>query len=180
MYLAQQLPDGTSAGIVVRKSAKERLATTCFRGAGVSKAGNFSAWESAEKLFGTYGVTARLLAHLAELWVKRDFDTHSVEIELPSRIGWGSTDHLMNYRPEELEEFKPNSRSTALRVKPSLKHLTAAQTHCLTVVFELKMERGHPVAVIHSVYPGRDIGELEGDVTEREQIVFFDWDHPGE
>jgi hypothetical protein len=30
------------------------------------------------------------------------------------------------------------------------------------------------------MYPGPDIGELVGDVSARENVVFFDWNHPGE
>jgi hypothetical protein len=31
---------------------------------------------------------------------------------------------------------------------------------------------------IHSIYTGPDIGQLWGDVTERENAVFLDWENP--
>jgi len=34
--------------------------------------------------------------------------------------------------------------------------------------------------VIKSIYPGNDIGDLEGNITKREGVVFFDSNHPGE
>jgi hypothetical protein len=46
-------------------------------------------------------------------------------------------------------------------------------------VYELKREDGDLVAIIHSIYPGKDIGPLSGDLTASQNIVMFDWKHPG-
>jgi hypothetical protein len=57
----------------------------------------------------------------------------------------------------------------------------APLTNKLTVVFEFQLateDRPH-LMIVHSLYPGEDIGELSGDITENEGRVFFDWDHPG-
>jgi hypothetical protein len=34
--------------------------------------------------------------------------------------------------------------------------------------------------MLYTVYPGRDVGELVGNVSEREKVLFLDWDAPGE
>ena len=49
----------------------------------------------------------------------------------------------------------------------------------VTLVLEFKSEYDSPVAVIHSLYPGHDVGDLEGDMTVREDRVWFNWNHPG-
>jgi hypothetical protein len=180
MLILKKLPDGTFAKIVVRKSAEERLAKTCFRGTDVKKAGNFSLWNSCEELFSDRLVLGRFLFDIDELWKERDFSTHSTSILHDTYVGWESTDWFENYVPDDVEWFQPNRNSSAFRVKSDRLDLPAPKTCNLTIVFEFKEERDRPVAVVHSIYPGDDIGELKGNVTERESRFFFDWNHPGE
>lgn len=181
MFICKNLVEGTPATIVVRKMTKNRLRETCFRGTGMKKAGNFSRWNSAKELFRDKVVLEWFLGHIAELCYKVDVGTYSCCLRsYPGHVGWESTDWLRKYDSEDLEEFVLNRKSTGLRVKFDRVDLRAPKTCSLTIVFELKEEHRRPVAVIHSIYPGEDVGELVGNVTERESRVFFDWDHPGE
>ena len=94
-------------------------------------------------------------------------------------VGWPGTDELTKYKPEDLEEFSPNRHSKALRVKKDRLDLLVPLTNFVTLVYELRPERYQTAIIVHSMYPGKDIGELHGNITEREKVVFFDWDHPG-
>ena len=95
-------------------------------------------------------------------------------------VGWESTSALSDYKEDDLERFTINRRSKGLRVKMCRTDLLAPKTCELTIVYELKIEDDKLVAIIHSIYPGQDIGELRGNVTVREKRVFFDWNHPGQ
>ncbi len=177
-YKTCVLPNETDIKLVVRDVTEKRLSGTCFCGQDVGFAGNFSRWASVRNLLGDPIVTRELLADLYERCLTKDLGTHSIEIDYHSMVGWSSTAPRGDYRAEDLEPFQPNRRSVALRVKSDTGFL-APRTSKLTIVFEFKFECRLPVAVIHSIYPGKDVGELSGDVTEREGVVFFDWSHPG-
>lgn len=179
MYIGKTLKSGRSAAIIVRRSTEERLQTKCFRGTSLPLAGNFLRWGSAEELFRDREVMERFIAELDELWSKQEFGTHSLSIAHSMPVGWESTASLPNYTEADLEEFDLNRRSWGLRVKPTRTDLLAPKTNDFTVVFQFKPEDSKAVAIVHSIYPGSDVGELNGDVTAREKRVFFDWSHPG-
>ncbi len=180
MFIEKNLKSGVIAAIVVRSTTKNRLDTKCFRGTSEVLAGNFCLWNSAEELFSDREVMGHFLAELDEMWLAQNFGTHSVGVVYPTHVGWESTSPLKNYDEKDLEQFDLNRQSWGLRVKPASIDLLAPQTNELTIVYEFKSEDDRPVAVVHSIYPGKDIGELYGDVTDREQRVFFDWFHPGQ
>jgi hypothetical protein len=180
MRIQLNLNSGVLATVVVRQRTKDRLRTKCFRGASLPYAGNFDFWTSAEQVFGDALVQEEFADELDELLTKSDFKTHSVNIDHDQIVGWASTSPSDKYQMSALERFSLNRKSTGLRVKPSRTDLLAPRTKKLTIVFEFKLENDNPVAVVHSIYPGADIGELEGDMTHRERCVFFDWDHPGD
>ncbi len=180
MYMRNKLKCGVPLTVIVRQNTTKRLWTRCFRGTSIARAGNFSQWGTAEDLFADGLVWEALLAECDDLWQKMDFGTHSLNITHVQLIGWESTAPLANYSSDALEPFDLNRRSHGLRVKQSRTDLLAPRTRELTIVFEFKQERSRPVVVVHSIYPGFDIGELVDDVTEREGRIFFDWSHPGE
>jgi hypothetical protein len=157
----------------------KRLKTTCFRGRGLKLAGNFQLWESVEDVM-SGDVLTNLLDNALELWRTRDFGTHSLQLKMPTEVGWESTAAKRNFLVDELERFKPNKHSCAERVRPHHVKCLAPLTRDLTIVYEIKDQRREPKVTIRSIYPGVDIGELDGDVTKREGRVFFDWNYPGE
>ena len=165
--------------IVVRRDTELRLRKTCFRGKDEKLAGNFSAYGDCMELFIDPKIVAGLMSD-ATIGLALGDTTRSVFIPAGKQVGWEGTDCLANYVDEDLEPFSPNHKSRAFRVKTDLTTLTAPRTDLVTIVYEVKNE-GHQIAiVVHSIYPGLDIGELDGDVTERESRVFFDLNHPGE
>lgn len=185
MKLIRNLVDGQSVCIVARTSTKQRLSTTCFRIDDDQQlktlAGNFARWRCIEDILNDHWVGKEFLLEVAQLLKEKDCTTvHSVEIPHADSVGWSSTAPLREWRKfPDLERFQLNNKCYGLRVSPNRTDVLAPVTHCLTLVFELKIEVNKPVVIIHSVYPGVDIGYLVGNVTEREQCVFFDWSHKG-
>lgn len=172
-------PGGLSLLIFCNFKDEDRLNRTHFRGRGLKQAGNFKLWQSLEEMF--KGTLRNMLADDAwERWAEQDFGTSSSVFLMPVNVGWESTLDQKLCRPDELEEFAPNRRSTALRVRTDLEDRLAPLTREITVIYELSEQRGEPKVTIWSLYPGTDIGELNGDITKREGRVFFDWNHPGE
>lgn len=181
MFITRKLKNsGVRVAIIARGTTEDRLRTTCFRGNSLRLAGNFSRWHTVNEVFSEPEVIGQFLASLEEDWEKRDFGTTSVSFMCSTPVGWESTDRLDKYTAEDLEPYRPNRKSSALRVKPTRTDLLAPATSELTIVYELKAEEGEPVAIIHSIYPGSDVGDLKGDFTKRENRVFFDWNHPGQ
>ena len=179
MHLQRTLKDGTSLSLVMRQVTSNRLSLTCFRGRKIRCAGNFSMWSGPEPMFRNNLVRAEFNRHLSEMFTKDEFGTHSVTIESFQVVGWESTAPLKDFDENQLEPFEPNRHSSALRVRRDLENILAPQTNKVTIVFEFKREGEAAAAIIHSIYPGNDVGELDGDLTDREQCVFFDFDHPG-
>ena len=157
-----------------------------FRGQEQRLAGNFSRWVNVRHLFLDRGVIDNFLEGLDEIWSEskegEELSTNSFNLEYESMVGWECTDEYDIYEPEELESFEPNEDSTAMMVKFDRHTLLAPRTKLITIVFEFIADRPKSVAkvFVHRVYPGRDIGELFGDITLRERRVFFNLDHPGE
>jgi hypothetical protein len=166
--------------IVVRKHVEERLANRCFRGRHIRRAGNFFEYSSANGLFAVKHIFDEFVKEVVKRWEAQELDTRAVTIESASDVGWESTTPLSNFKDDDLELFELNRRATGLRVKLGRTDIRAPKTRDVTIVFAIKNENNYPTAVIFSIYPGVDVGELEDDVTEREGRAFFDWNHPGE
>lgn len=175
MFERHRLPGGGWIRIVVRGRTSRRLETTCFRGRQHALAGNFSRWGSADELFHDPLVLRRLLRDC----VDAEYGTNRMSLRYDEFVGWSSVDQRFGYPDDALEEFHPNRVSVALRIKRERSEYLAPRTDWLTIIYELKQEDIGLVAVIHSVYPGDDIGELSGDITEREGCIFFYWDARG-
>ncbi len=179
--------------LIFPRPTRERLATTCFRGRNVCRAGNFFAWERFEALF--HDLRDDIIDSARET-IREDGNflvmnpgaklCDSFEIEYETPVGWESTDALERYREDELVPFRPNDRSYGQRVRDELADRRPAPlTPFVTFIADFRREphKKSPDPVwfifIRSIYPGRDIGELKDDITVREKVVFFDWEHPG-
>ncbi len=169
--------DGRKVLIIVRSITERRLSNTCFRGIGRPLAGNFSRWGNATQLFGDKLITSMLVED-AERAICDGSYSWSISYDIKRVVGWSSTDDLVRYRPEDLTRFSLNSRATGLKVGPDF---MAPKTSFVTLSCEVKIDDVPPqvVVIVHSIYPGRDIGGLVGDVSNREGIAFFDWDAIG-
>lgn len=163
--------------VIVRDATKQRLKDKCFRDQ-KKLAGNFSHWKNVEEVLGNSLVLESLLTHVSESqkgWVGNG----RCCIDLSCTLGWESTDDAGKYQSDDLEEFFPSRSSRALRVKLNQTHLLAPKTSNVSISYEARFEGDFLVVVIHSMYPGVDIGKLNGDITGKTGRVFFDWDHPG-
>lgn len=165
-----------------------RLWRTCFRGRGVRQAGNFFRWENFDQLMAEQGELIRTLIREAILQEsarqpETPTFTESIWIDCEVLVGWTSTVARVAYGQNELEVFHPNRHSTALRVRRDSGHY-APRTSLLTLVcgfhFDQLADRREWSVTVYSVYPGEDIGELRGDITAREGVAFFGWEHPGQ
>jgi len=179
MHFSDKLACGATVKVIVPQQTEARLAGTCFRGISLKKAGNFKLWESATELFQDQTVVRLLLEELDSQWVEGELGVFSATFIHPEQIGWESTSPISAEVADALEPFNLNRHSTGLRVRADRTDMLAPLTHGLTVIYELKDDCGGPISIIRSIYPGADVGELDGDVTNREQRYFYGWEHPG-
>ncbi len=143
-----------------------------------SAAANFKLWSSPRHLWSDAEVQQKFLDHVVQAFAEGAKGTESCSLSLSIPVGWSGTDDVTRYERDTLELFQPNKRSDAFRVRKERTDLKAPETQELTFIYRI-IERESPAIQIYSLYPGRDIGELEGNITEREKVVFFDWDHAG-
>jgi hypothetical protein len=180
MRIQRNFQDGANITILVPLSVRLRLFKTCFRGKHRKLAGNFCLWDWVWSFFSDPLVVDEFVASLEEIRNNQEFGKWSLTIEHNVPVGWESTDRTELYHNEDLEEFHPNRKSSALRVRPDRTDLRAPLTNKFTIVFDFHFEKEkHLFVVVRSIYPGVDVGELKGNITAREQRVFFTWDHPG-
>lgn len=179
MHLIKKLGGSNTVSIVMRKKAQDRLKGTCFRGFDVHQAGNFMVWRTPDEVFADEIILQQFLETLHEDFVEGFFGTSSVEISHDNIIGWDSTVPCDIANGIALECIK-FGRGIGMKIPARYEGVFAPVTRSVTIVYELKVEeRGRLVTVIHSMYPGVDVGELTGDVTSREGRIFFDFAHPG-
>ena len=178
MHITRRLEDGRKVVIIVRPDTEIRLKGKCFRGRHERKAGNFLNWRSASEVFRDPHILREFLRDVADA-LAAGAQLNSVEIRHHSNVGWSSTMPATPRKPDYVERFNPNRRSIAWRVKLDRTDVLAPRTDLVTIVYEVKHEDGRLVAIIHSTYPGEDVGEIEGNVSYRERVVFFGFSHPG-
>ncbi len=166
---------------------EQRLSGTCFRRLSDPRAGNFMKLASVKDLVENELIQEALLKSLIdasedELGIPDAGHSRTIRlcVDLGCPVGWTATDNVTRYGDDILEPFNPNLRSVALRIRPSQTLFKAPKTSLVTVVYELRNKNGKLIVVIHTAYPGPDIGPLEGDITANMGVVFFDFNHAGE
>ncbi len=169
-----------TVAIVVRVEARERFAERRFKGVDVAVAGNFSRWATLQDFMDDEFVLDAIDKEIEKTYRKDNFRTNSFEIRFDEPIGWSNTDDLEMYTEEMLERYEPNRRSVGYRVKLDRTDLKAPRTNVVTVTYEFRDEPDYPVAVIHSIYPGENIGVVRGEISKDNAVVFFDYNHPGQ
>lgn len=187
MFQTFLLPDGAPAVIVVRGDTRQRLSSTCFRMGARPRAGNFRHWRSVTEVFANSELRQQFLTELlnaicVEEALRSVFTglQTRVTVQCSRPVGWASTAPIDSVPQNALEVFEPNRKSTARRVKRNRTDLLAPATQLVTFVVEIKFERELGwVTVVHTMYPGADVGPLVGDVTDRSGQIFMDWRHPG-
>jgi len=185
MHTDETTKKGHAVRLLLTNKAKGRLKGRCFRrdsqGDASRLAGNFFYWNSMADYFSDDLVIAGLLDEVDYLIENAERGEFSTTFTHDRCVGYESTSPLNLYTLDKLKRFKPNKRSTALKVKTSLTDIKAPSTNLVTVVYDF-IPKGKEDAefIINSMYPGVDIGDLCGNITNREERVFFDWNHPVE
>lgn len=160
-----------------------RLSGTCFRGKHKALSGNFCRWVNHNEMFDPNDkFILDQIVEDAKVAIEKHSRNNSFSIQFKDWIGWSGTDDRILYANICLEPFAINRKATGYRIRTDRKDILAPKTKILTIIYEVKYdpEKGRINLIIWSMYPGPDIGELVGDVSDREKIVFFDWNHPGE
>lgn len=164
---------------IIVPETRNRLMKRHFRKDRRNVAGNFMYWPNPNTVIRDPRVRKHFTDDVLEA-VRLRSKRNSVCIDLERPLGWESTDDLANYDEKDLELFEPNNKSIAFRVRTDRVDLLAPQTYCLTIVYEIRVDQSRIAVIVHSMYPGEDVGELRDNISEREKCVFFDWDHPGQ
>jgi hypothetical protein len=171
---------GKQVNIVMRQVGERSISEKHFKCKNVRCAGNFFKWACIGELFDEQDFIDAIFKDASVAFGERHIGTSSFSYNFRCPVGWSSTAPIHNFRREDFERFCINKWSSGQRIRRNRTDLRAPKTDLVTVIYELKDEGEKIVIVIHSLYPGMDIGELKGDVSQREGCVFFDWDHPGE
>ena len=184
MFHVITLFGGVHATLIVPQQTVDRLAGTCFRGIDVRRAGNFNRFAGARDLFREDAVYNGLRQHASEaarelLAKQKSNGAFSCTIVCKTPVGWESTDDVDKYAEIDLEPFRINSKCVATRIKPERTNLLAPLTNLVTFVCEPQFKGTEWSIFIPTMYPGKDVGDLHGNITNRTKRVFFDWNHPG-
>lgn len=174
-----RLRDDSIFQVGASHEAIDRLNRTCFRPFR-PKAGIFIHWRSPGEWMEDHLVYQSIL-RIADEWQERrsQIPLHRTTVNHYASVGWSITDQLCNYEERTLRLFRPNEFSIALQVCPWRTNLLAPPTKDFTVIFRLDRCDKTVTARILLVYPGPDFGEFRGNVSAREQVVFFSLRHPG-
>jgi hypothetical protein len=124
-------------------------------------------------------VRGPILRHVAKVVNSGEaLGTFSVTVTLPEFVGWESTVSYEDARGLHVARAPIGRRGSALFVDDDT---PAPRTKVLTVVFCVDEGKTEDFVVfVLSAYPGIDVGELDGDVSERERRVFFPWESRGD
>lgn len=166
--------------VIVRPEIEERLFKHHFRGRGKRLAGNFCAFEKCFDLFRRNPPWIASFVSDARQALDEDYEEAGYSFDWGSTVGWAGAAQIERFSNDQIERFRPNRHSYAMRVRKNRTDILAPLTSIVTIVYEIQVERHQVTLLIRSIYPGKDIGEITGNITNRERIVFFDWDHPGE
>ncbi len=179
MVITKELPCGKQVRIIVGIKTEQKFKGTCFRGKNRRFAGNFKIWDRVEKLLGDTFVLKTFITCIQQAIDEEDFSNQSCTIRYSYEVGWSLTNDLSKYFGRDLIRFRPTPRSLAYKVKPERRNMPAPLTNQITLVFDLKNENDLMVVIVHDIYPGKDVGDLTGDISAREKCAFFDRNHPG-
>jgi hypothetical protein len=141
-------------------------------------AGKFSRWGSLADVLADKFILNGLVAEATAAFWKNTL-RNGLTIDYGELVGWARTDSLDKYDPRDIEEFRLGWEASGVRVRIGRGDLPAPQTNLITIAYEIRPKVNGIAIVIDAIYPGKDIGQLVGDVSRREKCVFFHWSHPG-
>lgn len=172
------------------RDVERRLRNDHFRGRDLRRAGNVCRWEHLDAAFEDAQFRVLLIEAVANqlrgVALTGRARELRVTVRYPRPIGWAGTAPYEKALADTYDDYRPNDRTVALRVRRGAAQ-RAPGTNLLTVVLGVSRRDGIHANVL-TAYPGPDIGPLRPsageadpvDITKREGIVFFDWNHEGE
>ena len=174
--------------IVVPTGQVIRMKGKCFRGGRMRAfAGAFALWGKIEDLFSHNPFISKLRRALTPLLRVNSYGVHRLELEFSEAIGWDSMVELEELDSDEAEACVDGPPEEHRREKWQGRFLPigvieADLTDIMTIVVDIQPGRdGCEWGVfIRTMYPGHDIGELSGNMTEKTGAVFLDFMNPGE
>jgi hypothetical protein len=172
-----QLKNGYRLTVSIARSLRDQ-SRIFFRGKHVAKAGNFSRWNDVNDFFGhpeVGGAFKRIIGEFIDAdSVKRVLRFTIIFSEV---VGWSRTIAQDRLPAPDTELREINSDAEGFFVTD--KTIGAPMTNSVNVVCKMSRDGNLWKAVVCMVSPGPTPGELKGNVSIREEILFFDLDHPG-
>ncbi len=174
--------------VVIPRQCYKTMVKRHFRGHSLRNAANFSRWETPYAALGDYRfreifhqICAEIAADLERDPPKNNsgYDQRFI-VPFPGIVGWSGTVPRDYVNGAELEEFKINKHATGLMVMDS--EPLAPITSLVSCSTRFRLHEADPanrVIMLYSLAPGPSIGELDGNVSKREDVVFFDFGHRG-
>jgi hypothetical protein len=173
------LSNNTVVELVMPRQQGTRLVKRCFSGKNYRMAGNFFAWRDFCSFLEDKEVRNLLSNKFSEL-VARGKGEHRFELSLSRPVGWTSTVEMAKLAPEQFGQATRtqlnNSGAYALFLPQDL--VKAPKTNTVTMVVDFIPETAR--FMIRTIYPGQDCGRLEGDMSQRLDLVWLHWNNIGE
>ena len=173
------LSNNTVVELVMPRWQGARLVKRCFSGKNYRMAGNLFAWRDFCNFLEDQEVRNLLTNKFSEL-AARGKGEYRFELALSRPVGWTSTVEMAKLAPQYLRQttHSPLNRNgaTALFLPQNL--VKAPKTNIVTMVVDFVPETAR--FIIRTIYPGHDCGRLEGDMSQRLDLVWLHWDNIGE
>lgn len=177
-----------SIPVVIPSQCIRTMMERHFRGRDLRRAGNFSRWASPNDVLRDRRFSEVFHAVCFDIMteLKRNPPEHNIGydqrfcIPFPGIVGWSGTAPRSFVNGAELERFHLNKQAMGLKVMDS--EPLAPVTRLVSCTTRFRFYEADPhnrVLMLYSLSPGPNIGELKGDVSAREDIVFFDFLHRG-
>ncbi|MCC7522273.1 hypothetical protein IT407_00505 [Candidatus Uhrbacteria bacterium] len=174
--------------VVIPNHCSRTMMERHFRGRGTRLAGNFSRWESPNQVLRDrsfseifHAVCYDILTELERNPPRysSDYDQR-FNIPFPGIVGWSGTAPRGYVNGAELELFDLNKHARGFKVMDS--EPLAPVTRLVSCSTRFRFHEADPhnrVLMLYNLAPGPSVGELHGNVSLREDIVFFDFLHRG-
>jgi len=169
-------------GFIVPRHQQDRLDREVFRRGAF--AGCISKWPSARAALYDPVLRRKLIVEVNAIIAETDKwvgGTYSVTVAYPEVVGWDATVTHDDARglPTKQDSLNTYAWGDFIADKDVPAPMTRELT-CVLVLREGKTGRDDVLAVVESMYPGRDVGRLKGNVSAREKVFFFHRDTPGD
>lgn len=173
-------------GVFMDEHHASRVSENCFRDGNC--AGEITAWNSLQEMFSDERFQQALLASLrfrANGSIYKGSTQFMLQVPGYDRLGWSSTAPRKYFAdlPLDMRPIGTGYRARALFVPKEYayeKDVYAPGTDTITMSVSTANRGGQPEVEVFTMYPGQDVGPLQGNMTERTGLVWFEWTHPAD